>query len=338
MRRYQVLVIAITVAIAGCTATPFFSSKGGVRNPVPKPDWEQADSGNSTVESKSSNKGVKEKKKRTPSVVWLPENQVLARSIASSRGKVADSSANPIGTGSGDCLRTGYALLEGVDCDQTAEVANESSTDNEIGDVQAARLDTDLLGGAPATTVHQPPNGTVDTEEILAASSNPNDNRPIAVEPVRVASEVTRIESRSANSTPARLVPARYERVVLTSDVLFDFAKFGLEGLTEAKRSTLGGLLERFAKYDATSLRKVIITGHSDRIGKPAANVMISTKRAEAVKAFLIRAGIDTDILEVAGVGSVSPVKHCAGRARTAKLKTCLAPNRRVEVEIIGAT
>lgn len=337
MRRYQVLVIAITVAIAGCTATPFFSSKAGVRNPVPKPDWEQVGSGSSTVESKSSNKGVKEKK-RTPSVVWLPENRVLARSIASSRGNVADSSANPIGTGSGDCLRTGYALLEGVDCDQTAEVANESSTDNEIGDVQTARLDTDLLGGAPATTVHQQPNGTVVTEEILAASSNPNDNRPSAVALVRVASEVTRIESRSANSMPALLVPARYERVVLASDVLFDFAKFGLEGLTAAKRSTLGGLLERFAKYDATSLRKVIITGHSDRIGKPAANVMISTKRAEAVKAFLIRAGIDTDILEVAGVGSVTPVKHCRGRARTAKLKTCLAPNRRVEVEIIGAT
>ena len=333
MRHYQVLVIAITVAIAGCTATPFFSSKAGVRNPVPKPDWEQAGSESSTVESKSSNKGVKEKK-RTPSVVWLPENRVLARSIASSRGNVADSSANPIGTGSGDCIRTGYALLEGVDCDQTVEVANESSTDKEIGDVQTARLDTDLLGGAPATTVHQPPDGTVDTEEILAASSNPNDNRPSAVEPVRVASE----ESRSANSMPARLVPARYERVVLASDVLFDFAKFGLEELTAAKRSTLGGLLERFAKYDATSLRKVIITGHSDRIGKPAANVMISKKRAEAVKAFLIRAGIDTDVLEVAGVGAVSPVKHCTGRARTAKLKTCLAPNRRVEVEIIGAT
>lgn len=332
MKRYQVLVIA--VAVAGCTSTPFFSSKGGIRNPVPKPDWEQAVSG---VDSKSSNKGVKEKK-RTPSVVWLPENQVLARSIAASGRNVTDSSANPIATGFGDCLRPGYTLLEGVDCEPTTEVANESATGNEKGDVHAARLDTDLLGGAPVATENQPPNRAVDAEEMLTASNGPNDNPPSAVESARVTSEVTTTESRSSNNMPARLIPARYERVVLASDVLFDFAKFGLEGLTAAKRSILGGLLERFAKYDATSLRKVIITGHSDRIGKPAANVLISTKRAEAVRAFLIRAGIDTDILEIAGVGSVSPIKHCTGKAKTAKLKACLAPNRRVEIEIIGAT
>jgi outer membrane protein OmpA-like peptidoglycan-associated protein len=332
MKRYQILVIA--VAVAGCSATPFFSSKGGIRNPVPKPDWEQADSG---VDSKSPNKGVKEKK-RTPSVVWLPENRVLAKSIASSGRKVTDSSANPIDTGFGDCLRTGYNLLEGVDCEPMAEVANESSTDKETGNVQAARFDTDLLGDAPGAAGNQPPYGAVNTEEILTASNDPIDSPPSAVEPARVTSEVTTIKSRSSDSMPARLVPATYERVVLASDVLFDFAKFGLEGLTAEKRSTLAGLLERFAKYDATSLRKVIITGHSDRIGKPEANVIISTKRAETVKAFLIRAGIDTDILEVAGVGSVSPIKHCMGKAETAILKECLAPNRRVEIEIIGAT
>ncbi len=99
-----------------------------------------------------------------------------------------------------------------------------------------------------------------------------------------------------------------------------------------------GGLIERFAKYDATSLRKVIITGHSDRIGTPAANIKISKQRAAAVKTFLIHAGIDTDILETSGVGSVSRVKHCAGKTKSAKLKSCLAPNRRVEIEIIGAT
>ena len=98
-----------------------------------------------------------------------------------------------------------------------------------------------------------------------------------------------------------------------------------------------GGLIERFAKYDATSLRKVIITGHSDRIGTPAANIKISKQRAAAVKTFLIHAGIDTDILETSGVGSVSPVKHCVGKTKSAKLKSCLAPNRRVEIEI-GAT
>src|SRR5207247_1239129 len=71
---------------------------------------------------------------------------------------------------------------------------------------------------------------------------------------------------------------------------------------------------------------KVVIRGHTDNTGTPDWNTRLSLMRADAVKAYLVSAGIDGERLTSEGRGSASPVvpnTTSAGRAR----------NRRVEIK-----
>jgi len=70
----------------------------------------------------------------------------------------------------------------------------------------------------------------------------------------------------------------------------------------------------------------VMIEGHTDNIGTPASNLVLSTKRADAVRAALVdRLGVPATSIEAKGFGDTHPVESNAtleGRAH----------NRRVEV------
>jgi outer membrane protein OmpA-like peptidoglycan-associated protein len=67
----------------------------------------------------------------------------------------------------------------------------------------------------------------------------------------------------------------------------------------------------------------VRVVGHADASGTPEANQVLSVRRAEAVKEYLVRKGTDPDMLIIAGQGSKDPVNA----------KNPLAPeNRRVEI------
>lgn len=95
------------------------------------------------------------------------------------------------------------------------------------------------------------------------------------------------------------------------------------------------------ARLDSEILPKVagmpnvrfIVSGHSDRLGTIDYNRGLSEKRAEAVRAHLVEKGIDADKIEVFGYGQTLPVKSCP-QVKGATLIDCLAPNRRVVVEI----
>ncbi len=330
-----ILPSVLAVCIAGCNALPFFSSDANLRNPVPKPEWEQSLDRSETKDQKVTSS----EKKRTPSVVWIPESQIRPKNSGAAQNRITGSDGQPILSAMSECIRPGYSLLDGVECD--AEIDAQATAESTGGTVtsgsnESSQLDTDLLGGTPVpnTAKSLPPEPKMVETSVateLASRNNQgsesqNDQIPVSAIPV------------AATNSPARLMPARYERIVLSSDLVFEFAKFGLEGLSSAGQTALRGLRERFAKYDPTSFRKVVITGHADRLGKPKSNVAVSQLRASAIKSLLTSSGIDPDILEAVGVGSVSPVAHCPGKRKTAKLKSCLAPNRRVEIEIIGAT
>ena len=86
--------------------------------------------------------------------------------------------------------------------------------------------------------------------------------------------------------------------------------------------------------YDA-----VTVTGHTDRIGAQAYNLKLSTRRADAVKAYLVESGVPSSTIAVKGVNGSNPVtkpEDCKGRKPTARLIACLQPDRRVEVEVSG--
>ena len=99
-------------------------------------------------------------------------------------------------------------------------------------------------------------------------------------------------------------------------------------GLNEAAKAAL----DRLAADQATKNARLTLRGHSDSEGDDGANRIMSRKRAEAVRDYLVRKGLARDRMRVIALGATRPVApnanpdgsdDSAGRAR----------NRRVEIE-----
>lgn len=83
-------------------------------------------------------------------------------------------------------------------------------------------------------------------------------------------------------------------------------------------------------------IRYVNVNGHADRLGSAGYNQRLSERRAEAVKAYLVSRGASADQVETFGFGKTLPSKSCPDQKDRNALIECLAPNRRVVVEIQG--
>lgn len=82
-----------------------------------------------------------------------------------------------------------------------------------------------------------------------------------------------------------------------------------------------------FTLANTPSIRKVLIEGHTDNTGKPEANLELSQRRAEMVKAHLVKQGIDTARLDAKGFGDTKPLEpNTSAKGRAA--------NRRVQFTI----
>jgi len=82
------------------------------------------------------------------------------------------------------------------------------------------------------------------------------------------------------------------------------------------------------------TLSSVTVVGHADRTGSALGNQKLSERRAEAVKAFLVKKGIATNIIKTEGRGSTEPVTtvaQCPAKLGV-KLSSCLAPDRRIVI------
>ena len=74
---------------------------------------------------------------------------------------------------------------------------------------------------------------------------------------------------------------------------------------------------------------KIVIAGYTDSIGSEKNNLKISRKRANSVKEYFIKKGIEEDRLEAVGYGEANPIasnKTAKGREK----------NRRIEINIKG--
>ena len=122
------------------------------------------------------------------------------------------------------------------------------------------------------------------------------------------------------------------DKVTIAADALFDFNKATLR--PEGKKA----LDEVATKADSLVLEVVIAVGHADRIGSAAYNQKLSEKRAASVKDYLVSKGIPANRVYTEGKGSKQPVTkpgQCKG-PKSAKVISCLQPDRRVDIEIIG--
>lgn len=126
--------------------------------------------------------------------------------------------------------------------------------------------------------------------------------------------------------------PKKPAVLTVTSTGLFEFNK---AVLTPAARAQLDkDVVERAKEFGNVSL--VHVDGHADRLGSPQYNQKLSEKRAEAVRAYLVSKGFDDSKIETLGSGKTLPVKSCPDQKDRKGLIECLAPNRRVVVELKG--
>lgn len=117
---------------------------------------------------------------------------------------------------------------------------------------------------------------------------------------------------------------------VLSGDSLFAFGKASVEDFSPEGRQQLDALAGRLLLRPVASIN---VIGHSDRIGNDEANRRLSLRRAEAVRDYLVDAGLDAGRMTLAGWGSEAPLVACEDE-RGEALVDCLAPNRRVEVRV----
>lgn len=122
------------------------------------------------------------------------------------------------------------------------------------------------------------------------------------------------------------------EYIELNADTLFAFNRstLSLEG-----RKTIDALAKKI-KTKYFNIKKIRIEGHTDRIGTNEYNNDLSDARARTV-ADRLKAINPSVHIEARGMGERYPItRGCTGDAPTAELIECLAPDRRVSVEIIG--
>jgi len=126
--------------------------------------------------------------------------------------------------------------------------------------------------------------------------------------------------------------PKKPAVVNLASTELFEFNKAVLSREARAKLDS-----EVIAKLgDLREVRYIIVNGHADRLGSTPYNQKLSEKRADAVRAYLVSKGVAADKVETLGFGKTLPVKACPDQKERKGLIECLAPNRRVVVEVQG--
>ena len=133
----------------------------------------------------------------------------------------------------------------------------------------------------------------------------------------------------------AKPAPKKPAVLTVTSTELFEFDK---STLSPEARSKLENEVVAKAR-DFGSVSHVQIDGHADRIGSQQYNQRLSERRAETVRAYLVSRGFDASRMDTIGFGKTNSVKSCPGEVtpKTRKaLIDCLAPNRRVVVEVKG--
>lgn len=129
--------------------------------------------------------------------------------------------------------------------------------------------------------------------------------------------------------------PPAPRKVSFAADSLFGFDQSSITATGRQHLDTFAADL-RGVRYDV-----IEVTGHTDRIGAHAYNQKLSTRRADVVSNYLVESGgMPAAKISAKGVNGSDPVTKpgdCFGKVATAKLISCLQPDRRVDIQVNGA-
>lgn len=213
-----------------------------------------------------------------------------------------------------------------------------------VNDAMGQRANVDLISvglvyrfGAPAQpvrTAYVPPAAQpVYRPEPVVAQA------PVAVPPPPapvIAPAPAPVPAPAAIPVPAPApVPKPWVKVKLQADSLFGFDQ---DSLQADGKQALDKLLQELKGVNVDAVQ---VTGHTDRLGSAAYNAKLSTRRAEAVRNYLVQVGgMPANLVTATGVGSAQPetsANECKGMKASQALITCLRVDRRVEVQVLGS-
>jgi outer membrane protein OmpA-like peptidoglycan-associated protein len=177
---------------------------------------------------------------------------------------------------------------------------------------------------APVATVPLPaaakPAEAVKSESLKVAEA------PKAAETPKVA--------ETAKPAETAKTAAPLSKVVLSGDALFGLNKSGIRELSKEGKQRLDEVAEKIKALG--EVEQIKIVGHADATGKAEANRKLSEARARSVKSYLVAKGVKPSVIITSGMGDTQPLVQCDMQQPKDKLVECLAPNRRVEIEVIG--
>ena len=154
--------------------------------------------------------------------------------------------------------------------------------------------------------------------------------RPAAPPPKPAAAPVAPSVTPVAPKPAPAAAPRKCDFVeTLASDETFEFNKSALRA---SAKSRLDAIVTK--SKDCASIKMLLVTGHTDRIGSADYNQRLSELRAAAVAGYLGSKGLGG--AQIAGAGKTLPIKSCDDKQPRKAQIDCLAPNRRVVVDVQG--
>jgi outer membrane protein OmpA-like peptidoglycan-associated protein len=112
-------------------------------------------------------------------------------------------------------------------------------------------------------------------------------------------------------------------RETISLNVNFEFDKFDIMPRYHEEIAQMANYLTK------NSMLKIIISGHTDNFGEEDYNINLSKKRAESVKAALVKLGITPGRIATIGMGETDPITPNDTDNNRFR-------NRRIEVEIVN--
>jgi len=173
---------------------------------------------------------------------------------------------------------------------------------------------------------------------VPGCATEPEKPAPVAPAPKPVADTAKPVEKPVEKKAAAKPEFLNVEEKVELQGMPFAKAEMTPDNKKELDEF-MGELRKATKARAAVQISAVVVTGHTDRIGSLKYNMGLSERRAVVVKDYLVSQGVDQKVIFWEGKAFKQPIpvtKFCDNKMKRKQLIECLAPNRRVTVEVVG--